>query len=57
MFSGKDQRQKEKREAEDEMFREHHLLNQHEFEQSLGDGEQESLVSCSPWGCKESDTT
>ena len=29
-----------------------------EFEQTLGDGErQESLVCCSPWGCKESDTT
>ena len=30
----------------------------HEFEQTPGDGEgQESLVCCSPWGCKESDTT
>ena len=30
----------------------------HEFEQTpeVGDG-QGSLVSCSPWGCKESDTT
>ena len=29
-----------------------------EFEQTMGDGEgQESLVCCSPWGCKESDTT
>ena len=29
-----------------------------EFEQTLGDGErQESLVCCSPWGWKESDTT
>ena len=36
----------------------HHRLNGHEFEQALGDGEgQESLVSCSPWGRKESDTT
>ena len=30
----------------------------HEFEQAPGDGEgQGSLKSCSPWGCKESDTT
>ena len=36
----------------------HHLLNGHEFEQTLGDGiEQRSLVCCSPWGRKESDTT
>ena len=29
-----------------------------EFEQTLGDREgQRSLVHCSPWGCKESDTT
>ena len=37
---------------------EDHRLNGHEFEQTLGDGEgQESLVCCSPWGRKESDTT
>ena len=36
----------------------HHRLNRHEFEQTLGDGEgQGSLVCCSPWGSKESDTT
>ena len=35
----------------------HDRLSGHEFEQSLGDGEgQGSLVCCSPWGCKESDT-
>ena len=36
----------------------HHWLNGHEFEQAPGvaDG-QGSLVCCSPWGCKESDTT
>ena len=29
-----------------------------EFEQALGDGEgQRSLLCCSPWDCKESDTT
>jgi len=35
-----------------------HLLNGHEFEQALGDGDGEgSLACCSPWGPKESDTT
>ena len=34
-----------------------HQLNGHKFEQAAGDGEgQGSLVCCSPWGCKESDT-
>ena len=34
------------------------LLNGHEFEQNAADSEgQESLVSYSPWGHKESDTT
>ena len=36
----------------------HHPLNEHEFEQTLGGGEgQGSLVYCSSWGLKESDTT
>ena len=36
----------------------HHQFNGHEFEQTLGDSEgQRSLACCSPWGCKESDTT
>jgi len=36
----------------------HHQLNGHEFEQTLGDSEgQGSLACCSPWGCKELDTT
>ena len=44
--------------TEDEMAGWHHRLNRQEFEQTLGDGEgQGSLVCCSPWGCKESDTT
>ena len=44
--------------AEDEMVRQHRQLNRYEFEQSLGDSEgQRSLVCCSPWGHKESDTT
>ena len=34
----------------------HHRLNAHEFEQTLGDGEEQgSLVCCNPWGCKVSD--
>ena len=36
----------------------HYRLNGREFEQLLGDSEgQGSLVCCSPWGIKESDTT
>ena len=44
--------------TENEMVGSHHQLNGHEFEQSLGDSEeQRSLVCCSPWGCKGSDIT
>ena len=44
--------------TEDEMVGWHHQLNGHEFEQTPGDGEgQGSLVCCSPWGHKESDTS
>ena len=44
--------------TEDEMAGWHHQLNGHEFEQALGGGEgQGSLVCCTPWGHKESDTT
>ena len=55
--SGKDWRQEEKGTTEDEMVGWHHWLDGHEFEQawSVDDG-QGSLVCCSPWGCKESDT-
>ena len=36
----------------------HHQFDGHEFEQALGIGDgQGSLVCCSPWGWKESDTT
>ena len=43
--------------TEDEMVGWHHRLNGHEFEQAPEDGEgYGSLVCCSPWGCKESDT-
>ena len=42
--------------TEDELVGWHHRLNGHEFEQApvVGEG-QGSLVSCSPWVCKESD--
>ena len=44
--------------TDDDIFGWYHQLNGHEFEQALGDGEgQGSLVCCSPWGCRELDTT
>ena len=44
--------------TEDEMVGWHHRLKGHELGQTAGDGEgQGGLASCSPWGCKESDTT
>ena len=56
--AGKDWRQEETGRTEDEMVGWHHRLNEHEFEQAPGNGEgQGSLACCSPWGCKESDTT
>ena len=53
-----DWRQEEKGITEDEVAGWHHWLNGHECEQSLQDsGWQGKLVCCSPWGCKESDTS
>ena len=45
--------------TEDEMFRWYHPPTLgHQYEQALAVGEgQGSLACCSPWGCKESDTT
>ena len=55
--AGKNWRQ-EKWTIEDEMIGWYHQLNGHEFEQTVGDSEgQGSLVCCSPWGHKESDTS
>ena len=46
-----------RRGEEDEMVGWHHRLNGHEFEQTPGDSEKQgSLVFCSSWSCKESDT-
>ena len=48
----------EKGTTEDEMVGWHYRLDGHEFEQASGAGDgQGSLVCCSPWGRKESDTT
>ena len=47
-----------RRGQQDEMVGLQHWLNGHEFEEVLGAGDgQGSLACCSPWGCKESDTT
>ena len=56
--AGKDWKQEEKGTTEDEMVGWHHQLDGHEFEWAPGVGDgQGSLVSCSPWSHKESDTT
>ena len=55
---GKIEGGKEKGTTEEEMVRWHHQLNGHEFEQAPGVGDgQGGLACCSPWGCKELDTT
>ena len=54
----KDWGQEKKGTREDEMIGWHHRLKGHEFEQTPGESEgQGSLACCSPWGCKELDTT
>ena len=54
----KDWRQEENGASEDGMVRQHHWLNEHEFEQTPGDSEgQGSLEHCSSQGCKKSDMT
>ena len=56
--AGKHWRQEEKGTTEDEMVEWHHWLNGHEFEQTPGVGNgQGGLACCSPWGCKELDTS
>ena len=55
---GKHWGQEEKGTTEDEIAGWHHRLNGHKFEQTPGDSEgQGSPMCCSPWGCRESDTT
>ena len=56
--AGKDWRQEEKGTTEDKVVGWYHWLDGHEFGQAPGVGDgQGSLACCSPWGCKESDTT
>ena len=56
--AGKNRGQEEKGVAEDEMVRRHLRLNEHKFEQTVGDGKgQGRLPCCSSWDCKELDTT
>ena len=44
--------------TEDEIVGWHHQLDRHEFEQLLAVGDRQgSMACCSPWGCKELDTT
>ena len=44
--------------TEDEMVGWQHQLDGHGFGQAPGVGDRQgSLACCSPWGCKESDTT
>ena len=44
--------------TEDEMVGWYHRLNEHEFEETLLDSEEQgSLACCSPWGRKELDMT
>ena len=44
--------------TEDEMVGWHHPLNGHEFEQTLGDAEEQGSLACrSSWSHEESDMT
>ena len=55
---GKDWREEEKGTTEDEIVEWHHQLNEHEFEQALGDGQGQGSLACfSPWNHKELDVT
>ena len=56
--AGKDWRREEKAMTKHMMVGWHHWLDGHEFKQALGVAEgQGSLACCSPWSCKDSDTT
>ena len=56
--AGKNWSQEEKWMTEDEIVGWHRWLNGHESDQVPGDSEgQGCLACCSPWGCKESDST
>ena len=56
--AGKDWGQEENGVTEDEMAGWHHWFNGHGFEQTPEDNERQgNLACCSPWFCKELDTT
>ena len=56
--AGKDRRQEEKGETEDEMVGWHQWVNEHEFEQTPGDSEgQRRLACCRPWSGNKLDKT
>ena len=58
LMLGKIEEQEDKGMTEDEMAGWYHHFNGHEFDQTLGDSEEQgSLTCCSPWGGKQSDTT
>ena len=58
LMLGKIEGRRRRGRQEDEMAGWHHQLDGHEFESAPGDGDgQGSLACCSPWGCKELDTT
>ena len=58
LMLGKTETIRRKEVAEDEMVRQYHQLNGHEFEQTPRDSEGHgSLAHCSLWGHKESDMT
>ena len=44
--------------SEDEIAGQYHRCNEHELDQTLGDGEGQGGMACySPWGHKESNMT
>ena len=54
----KDWGQEKKGTTEDEVVGRHHQLSGHEFEQTVGDNEEQgSLACCKPWGRKVSHMT
>ena len=56
--AGKDWRREQKVMSEDKMVGRYHRLNGRELGLALGVGDRQGgLVCCSPWGCKELDTT
>ena len=58
LILGKTEAKRRRVVAEDEVVRQHHQFNGHEFEQTTADsGGQGSLAGCSPWSHKDSDTT